>query len=347
MVSLCVLAACGAGGDASGGEKNLPTSGAGPFRALTTDEVKGFAPFVLEDAKALYREPAVLRDGDATLLYAVARRTTARGAADVIVRTRALDERSFFGGSGDYGKSPRSVLEPDRPWEGTALSGPSPLRALGAVLLYYAGTEGIGVARSADGVVFEKVAGPVLTRDPTSWEPAPPRAPSVYMLPDGRFRMLYSAGNSIGEAESADGLAWRRIGSAPVLGPLGTVSLGPNEKPPFDGAAVSDPCAVPRTTPAGRWQLRVLYTGTSVSGTTAIGFAGRYGEAGPLDREALPVYAVGRHEAAPALLDLGATSILYVQEERSEVASPYLGIAAAVAPTFVTLPLPGDFADAP
>ena len=81
--------------------------------------------------------------------------------------------------------------------------------------------------------------------------------------------------------------------------------------------------------------------------TTAIGFAGRYTPEGPLDRQPLPVYAVGRHEAAPALLDLGSVSFLYVQEERNDVATPYLGIGAAVAPTTVKLPPPAEFPSGP
>ena len=82
-----VLVACGTLGDTSTGTADLPTAGVGPFRALVDKELKGFAPFVLEDAAARYADPAVLRDtsGD-TLLYAV--------SEGKIVRTRATDGRT-------------------------------------------------------------------------------------------------------------------------------------------------------------------------------------------------------------------------------------------------------------
>ena len=209
------------------------------------------------------------------------------------------------------------------------------------------------MARSADGLTFRKEPGPILGRDaaPGSWETTPPRAPSVYALPDGRLRMLYAAGQAIGEAESRDGLAWTRIGGGPILVPApppAPGSLLPNEKPPFDTAAVGDPTAVPRTTPAGRFHVRVLYTGSDAAGSTAIGFAARYGEEGPLARQPVPVYSVNQGERAPALLELGDASFLYVQQGRRDGDDPpYPAIAAAFAPANVVLPPPGDYPEAP
>lgn len=347
LFGLGLVAACATTGAAGEGDQNLPSAGVGPFRRLEPEEVKGVAPFVLDDARALYREPAVLRDGDSTLLYAVAR----AGDDDVIVRTRALDERTFFGTSGHFGRSPATVLAPDAAWEG-ALSGPALLRFRGELWLFYAGREGIGVARSPDGLTFRKEPGPVLPRDPApgSWEPAAPRAPSVYALPDGRLRMFYAAGGAIGEAESADGITWSRLGGGPVLAPAPAPAPGsllPNEKPPFDTASVGDPCVVTRTTPAGRLHVRVLYTGADTSGATAVGFAARYGEAGPLSRQPVPVYSVGQREAAPALLDLGDRSYLYVQQERRDGDASFVAIAGAFAPANVRLPASGDFPDTP
>ena len=94
----CACATTGVSGE---GDRNLPSSGVGPFRKLGIDEVKGIAPFVLDDERALYREPAALQEpsatgqGEATILFAVA----ARDGRDVIVRSRALDGRTFFGTS--------------------------------------------------------------------------------------------------------------------------------------------------------------------------------------------------------------------------------------------------------
>jgi hypothetical protein len=346
-VPFVLLTACASTGAEGEGDKNLPSAGVGPFRKLDDEEVKGLPPFVLEDAEALYREPAVLRGGDATLLYAVAR----VAGKDVIVRTRSLDERTFFGNSGHFGRKPAVVLEPNELWEG-ALSGPSLVRFRGEILLYYSGANGIGVARSGDGLTFRKEPGPVFARDPLpgSWETAVPRAPSVFELPGGRLRMLYAVGSALGEAETADGIEWTRIGSGPVLAPAPAPPPGsvlPNEKPPFDTASVGDPCVVTRTTPAGRFHVRVLYTGTDAAGATAIGFAARYGTTGPLVRQPAPVYSVNRKEAAPALLELGDRSFLYVQQDRPDGDSSFVAIAAAFAPANVKLPAAGDFPDAP
>jgi hypothetical protein len=349
IIALTLTLACATTGDEGEGDKNLPNAGVGPFRKLATEEVRGLAPYVLDDAPARYREPAVLRESSATLLYAVAR----VNGKDVIVRTRANDARTFFGTSSHFGSDPAVVLEPDQPWEGM-LSGPTLVRFGGDVSLYYAGDAGIGLARSADGLHFTKVPGPLLARDaaPGTWETTTPRAPSAFVSEDGKtLRMLYAAGNAIGEAESTDGIGWRRVRSGPVLVPSlppAPGSLLPNEKPPFDTAAVGDPCVVTRTTPAGRFHVRVLYTGTGAAGASAIGFAARYGETGPLERQRVPVYAVGQHEAAPALLDLGASSYLYIQQDRREGSNAsYVAIAAAVAPATLVLPETTDFPDAP
>jgi hypothetical protein len=348
-LALIVLAACATTGAAGEGDKNLPTSGVGPFRKLDVDEVKGIAPFVLDDDKAQYREPAALQEGDETLLFAVG----AKDGRDVVFRTRALDGRTFYGTSGHFGAKPRVVLEPDGApsWENGILSGPSVLRApSGELLLYYAGVGGIGVARSSDGITFTKdPANPILKRE-AAWETTEVRAPSVIVLPSGRFAMFYSAGNAIGEAVSDDGIHFRRTGTTPVLGPSpppAPGSLLPNEKPPFDTSSVGDPCASTRTTPAGRLQVRVLYSGSDGAGGSTIGFAARYGEEGALDRQPVAVYAVGQKEVAPALVERPEGSYLYVEQERRDGTRIYRAIAGAFAPGNVKLPAPGDFPDAP
>jgi hypothetical protein len=351
-----LVPSCATTGAEGEGDRGLPTVGVGPFRKLGINEVPGIAPFVLDDRIALYREPSVLAgEGDSVILYAVAKQAT----GDVIVRSRADDGRAFFGTSGDFGKTPPVVLAPDQIWEGKFLSGPFALRVNDEILLYYSGEGGIGLARSSDGLVFRKQINAVFFRDPaSSWETSEVRAPTVYILPDGRLRMFYESGNSIGEAESIDGVHFTRVDPdpstpaiEPVLGPAPPAppgSLLPNEKPPFDTARVGDPCAVLRKTPAGRQHVRVLYTGADESGASAIGFAARYGETGPLVRQAAPVYSVGAKESAPALLEVASGSYLYVhQGRRVDEKLTYPAIAAAFAPGSVELPIPLAFPDTP
>ncbi|MDB4945473.1 MAG: hypothetical protein JWP97_5007 [Labilithrix sp.] len=358
LLALLALAAaspsCATTGASGEGDRNLPSQGVGPFRKLAPDEVVGVAPFVYDDRAALYREPAALADGDATLLYAVA----TRGGADVIVRTRADDGRAFYGSNTDFGRTSPTVLTADQPWEGASVSGPFVLRTAAGITLFYAAAGGIGLATSTDGLTFVKASGPVLARDPRSaWETTELGGPSAYVLPDGRTRLLYGSGAAIGEAESNDGVHVTRVDADPstpavdpVLGPAPPAppgSLLPNEKPPFDTARVSDPCASLVTSPGDRLVLRVLYTGATASGETAIGLAARFGSEGPLVRQPTPVYSVGAHETAPAFLESGDSSYLYVQQERAVGGLVYPAIAGAYAPGTRHLPAPLPFPDRP
>ncbi len=376
----CLAASCSTIGSDGQGDVGLPSAGVGPFRKLVAGEVNGVAPFVLEDAKARFRDPAVLAlPGGGAALYLTATQPDGSGGTHaVLVRTRADDGRSFFGAPLDSGHTPRLVLAADAPWEGTDLGGASPLRVSDPeaggdeVVLFYAGAGGIGLARSADGLDFHKDDGPVLdATGAPAWETTPPRAPSVARLPDGRFRMVYAAGRCLGEAESTGDLrVWRRLDadpSTPVSDPLlcpaaipAPGSLLPGEQPPFDTDAVDDPLLLPRITPAGRLQIRVLYTGYAAATDggarpSAIGFAGRYGDTGPLERATGPVFSVGRHEAGPALFDLGdGTELLYVGEDHDASGglgggggAPYSAIGAGFAPANEKLAAPAPFATSP
>lgn len=361
VAALAVIApSCATTGASGEGNLNLPTTGVGPFRKLGINEVPGIAPFVLDDRIAIYREPSVLAgENESVILYAVGKKDGSSTGADVIVRSRADDGRAFYGTSGDFGRAPPTVLEASLPWEGKALSGPFAIRINDELLLYYAAEGGIGVARSIDGLTFTREAGPVLTRDPSSgWETTEVRAPSVYVLPDARVRMLYASGGYIGEAESIDGVHFQRVDPdpstpavEPVLGPslpAAPGSLLPNEKGPFDTAGVGDPCVLLRNTPGNRLHVRVVYTGVDDTGATAIGFAARYGDRGRLVKNAAPIYSVGQREAAPALLEVAGGSYLYVhQDRRVDERLTYKAIAAAFAPGSVELPVPLPFPDTP
>jgi hypothetical protein len=352
---LTVPTGCGTLGSPPATGENLPSSGVGPFRPLAADELPSSAapPFVLDDPAAPYREPSVVSSSDdgsslAVVLFAVAR----VGGRDVIVRTSAPDARSFYGGAADNetGSHPRHapavVLAADRAWEGADLAGPSAVRVGAQLWLYYAGAGGIGLAVSDDGLAFTKMGvAPVLGPDASAdWETTPPHAPSVALVPDGSWLMLYGAGSSIGEATSADGKSWTRVDGGPVL--------APGEG--FDAGQVDDPVVLPRVTPAGRLQIRVLYTGYDAppgapSRGSAIGFAARYGNSGPLSRQAVPVYGGSAHEAAPALFEPAIGSVLYAQQDETSLdpTKPYAAIAAAFAPQGETLPAAGAFATSP
>lgn len=354
------LAGCATVGSDGQGDVGLPTSGVGPFRKLGSAEVPGIAPFVLDERRALFRDPAAVArgvgdDGPEVWLYAVAR--DAASGKDVIVRSRATDGRSFYGTTQNGGRTPPVVLAPTEPWEGDALSGPAPLVVGGTVYLYYAGRDGIGRARSSDGVTFTKDPGPIFTRDPAvAFEIAAPSSPSVARLPSGRYLMFYAGGAGIGEAESDDGLRFARkdaLPSTPAVDPVLDRALPvPGEPAPFDAGEVADPHVMPRVTAAGRLHVRVLYTGYdrprgASPRVSAIGFAARYGEAGPLERGG-PVYSVGKAERAPSAVEWGGKTLLYVEQSKDGLGGePYRAIAGALAPADQTLGAPAAFPEGP
>jgi hypothetical protein len=368
--SFLVLAvSCATQGGGSSGVSNVPSAGDGPFRPLVSAELSVYSlpPYVFSNSSAMYREPSVVgTSSDPTSaqvwMYAVA---TSKGA-DVIVRTSADDARSFYADVGDTHTYPQHVpavvLTADQAWEGEDLSGPSALLTGGQVYLYYSAAGGIGLAMATDGLTFMKVAGPVLAPDPTmAWETSGPHAPTVAIFPDGSWHMLYGAGDSIGEATSSDGQTWTRVASNPVLSPSPTVdpsTLAPGVQPPFDEGRVDHPVMSPQTDIDGRLQVRVLYAGYGPApgadaGTSlpasAIGLAGRYGTSGPLSRQAVPVYTVGLHEAAPAFFEYSGGSLLYVQEDNPALSEtmPYTAIAAAYAPADGSLPPPMAYPSSP
>lgn len=349
------------------GGANLPSAGDGPFRPLTAAELAPVAvvPYVFGSPSANYRDPSVVGvnanpTSAEVWMYAVAD----VGGTAAIVRTDADDARSFYADEADNADTshpqhtPPVVLSANQPWEGASLSGPSALQSGGQVWLYYAGAGGIGLARSSDGLTFTKVTTPVLVPDATAtWESTTPHAPSVAIFPDGSWHMLYGAGNAIGEATSADGMTWTRSAANPVLSPSPVVdpsTLAPGVEPPFDEGGVDDPVLAPQTALDGQLQVRVLYTGylnpPSVKvRTSSIGLAGRYGDAGPLSRQAAPTYTVGLHERQPAFFEYSGGSLLYVAEDDTALSAtnPFTGIAAAYSPVSQTLPPPLPFPSMP
>ena len=351
MRALAVLAllaaACATLAEPAGGDQNEPSAGVGPFRKLGGAEVRGVAPILLDDPKLDYREPSALPlDGSgqttAVALYFVMHDATT--SHDVLARSRATDGRTFFGATLDVGHRPKQVLAADQPWEGPDLAHPSALAVAGGIWLYYTSNGSVGLAKSTDGLTFAKTGAPVLAEDAAG----PIESASVAQLPDGTFEMMYALGDSIWEATSSDGAQFTRA-PGPVLGPAPpAVELAPGEVPPFDTLRVADPCVAPRTTPAGRLQIRVLYTGYAVGegGTTsAIGFAARYGGSGALSRAGGAVYAIGKHERAPSLFAWQDGALLYVEQDSSDASYRVLG--GAVAPATLTLPAPDEFPDSP
>ncbi len=344
---------CATLAETAGGDSNLPSSGAGPFRKLVGDEVSnGEAPVVLDNQAADYREPAALALSDGVALYIVM--VGAQGN-DVIVRTRATDERTFFGATEDFGHEPQQVLASGQAWESANLAHPSALTVGTGVWLYYASNGSIGLAQSTDGLTFNKVGvAPALAADALG----PIASASVAQLPDASFDMMFAQGIPSTRRRAQMGSCWQRVDADPstpvmdpVLGPAPpNTMLAPGQVPPFDTLRVADPCFAPRVTAAGRLQARVLYTGYAQGEggvSSAIGFAARYGDSGVLVRADGAVYSVSMHESSPALFPLPDMSFLYVEQDAPTTEGQYRVIAGAVSPPSITLPLPGMYPPSP
>jgi hypothetical protein len=322
-------AACATIAETAGGDRNLPSSGGGPFRKLQGVEAHG-APYVLDEQAANYRQPCALPlggPGNTTevALYVVMHDNTSD--KDVIARSHALDGRTFYGAIQDFGHKPPVVLADAN----ANLSRPSAVRATDGIRLYYTKNGAVGLARSQDGLVFTD--GPAIFAGPVD-------SASIAVLPDKSFRMLFARGGAIYEATSADGVTFQAA-TDPVL-TAGTT---------FDALGVSDPYLFPRLTAAGRLQFRVLYTGSAVgddaSITTSIGFAARYADSGAYVRSTTPAYAIGKHEQAPSVLEWDSGTFLYVDQDQTSAGTTYRAIAGGVAPASITLPDPSDFPDTP
>jgi hypothetical protein len=322
------------------GDENVerPNAMAGPFRALRSDEVaSGKAPYVLDKGElGAIHQATVLDLGDGTApadaaLYGVARLASQSG----VYRFLAPDARTFAAQPAPA----TPVLIASEPWEGAELDTPEIVHVGAELLLYYSGDEGIGAARSSDGIAFEKLPGPLLgTSGAGPWEAGTaPRAPTVVEVASDDYRMFYEANGRIGEARSSDGLAWQRASSDPVLQPA---SDGGAE-PPFDGASVGDPEAVVAVGAEGRKVTRVYYTGRAADGTSAIGMAARFGDSGSLTRAVAPAFASSRDPYAPDLVEFGGLVLLYVTERAgSDTSHDYPAIAAGVAPATLSLKVP-------
>ena len=346
-----VLSACATIPEKGGGGERLPTAVAGPFRALTQDEIGNnrVAPNAIED-DVFSRDPSVIDvDGDPATLEvagyfgaAVAQGMTKPTAADptrAILRFGALDGRSFD-------QAAEVVLAPADPWEGGVVGHPCALHVGKEIWLFYAAAGGIGLAKSSDGHAFTRVPGPVLGVATSGWDvDAIPTSPGVVVLDDGSLRMFYESpvspdSSSIGEASSNDGITWKRRDDQASLAPS---ARGDDADPPYDDAAVGSPSPVVARSTDGRATLRVYYGARNHLGARVIGLAARYIEEPDtvLQRATAPVFGTTKplSPTEPSALIYPDFTLLFATE-RSSTSSSTPAVAVAAAPALATLPAP-------
>ena len=173
--------------------------------------------------------------------------------------------------SGDGAKWVRrgSVLSPDSStWEGDYIAANGSVIAAGSELLYYyqAGSPPrIGLAKSADGISWRKNGAAVLETGPYgSWDERGVADP--YVVRFGSKLYLFYTGmdrarrQSLGIAESVDGVTWYKLRANPIL------ELG--EPSAFDGNGLGEPAVW-----AASGYYWMLYTGRDRQENRSIGLA--------------------------------------------------------------------------
>lgn len=353
LASLAGLAGCATQPEPAGGDVGLPTANSGPFRVLAKGEIGNLRspPNGLTDTRGYGRDMAVLDlDGKPETLAVVGyvaasiKENNVKPEPDsptkVIHRYGALDGRSFD-------REQLVVLEPSAAWEGGIVEGPSVLRVDGEVWLYYAAAGGIGLARgNADGTAFTKEPEAVLGPAGGGWEAGiAPRSPGVVRLANGTFRMFYEValpggGSAIGEAGSADGLRFERIGEAPALSPS-TAAATDGGDPPYDSGGVGGPYPMLSKAGDGEAVLRVYYGATDGQGKRTIGLAARYGNDEALQRAVAPVFGTSKpgNPREPCVVVFKDFTFVYATAEASN-SDEDPAVAVGVAPATAKLPPP-------
>jgi hypothetical protein len=288
LLALLAVLGCGTQSDIFGSMDNVPRSGVAPYTKVDLDPDADLTqPFIrIPEASGVeYREPAALvRDG---VFHLWVERAEFLGPDQGTAHARSaiVHLASGDGFWWDDAADGAEVLAADRPWEDAFVGAPTVLHRDGVFKMWYAGGDGhgIGYAESADGDAWSKPFDDPVFVPAEAWEAGTVFAPCV-VHDRGSYWMAYSAGESgvgigvatgsaIGAATSADGFAWTRPRTDPVLVPT----------QPWEGRAVSSPTLLVDEG-ASRTIVRMWYTG-NVPGTLFVDDAS-VGYAGSLDYEA-------------------------------------------------------------
>jgi hypothetical protein len=231
------VSACGALGAPARGDRDLPTSILAGYAAVSvgTSPTGSSALASADDGSIEHPSVIVLRDGRRALYVT---HTTSAGVVRIARMIERAPNHLRF-------EQPVPVLEATQPWEAGAVRAPSAMSVEGIVWLAYAAGGAIGLAQSADGVSFERVAEPVLRPDAAHGEAAALETPSLAPLADGGFALAYASGGAIFLARAARPQGpWTRVGPGPIAAPITTADGG--------AESLSDPALVSEQTSAGR-----------------------------------------------------------------------------------------------
>lgn len=338
------LVACGTVASPGGGEVDLPNNRTGPFRELSYDEMGSRCTAI--DFTGVFDEPTVVRMANqSVVLYG----SHVRGDRSTIARAplRTL---------GRAGSDPEDVFTATLPWQGAGVSSPdvAALPGGGYVMAYATASGAIGLARSADGLVWQPSAAAALQPDASQGEETGLRAPTVVLGAQGVTLVYASAGSLwLARAPGLDGPFTRvdaNPGTArrdPLLGASGAVAGRDGGAPDFESGALDDPELTVEASAAGRSVWRLYYTARSVPTamdggvrpTVSVAMAASF-DGTTFVRYGAPI-VVSRTDptlSAPAVLDEGPRRTMLYMGGRCDSAGRLRGVRGAIAPGTERLP---------
>ena len=320
LVSIAVATAAGCGfgvaDDDSGGHRDLPTTGAGPFRRLPTDlDTPVDEPWLVTDLGLDVTEPELLpRPGGGIRFFIT------REPADVPIG----DTPIWLGAVADFAalpdEPPAPVLVADQPWEEGRVGAPAVVALADRLVLFYEGgaaaAPAIGRAESTDGGrTWHKRAEPVL---------AGARAPGAAF--DGSTWLLAATrpdAPGIWLARSTDGETFA-LDPAPIL--VARPELGDA----FDSTAVASPCLRWLVESSGRGHWALWYGGLEEAPDPgdapryAVGYAASF-DGADWQRPAGGRPVLSQPAGAPAVLVDGTRATLLYDAYNSR--RPSVGVA--------------------
>ena len=244
---------CGALGAPARGDRDLPASLFSGYAMLNNGTSPTASPaLITADGDVSIDEPTVVHIASKRIVY-----VTVRGA-DGRSKIGRCPERTD--GQLDF-TTVTPVFESSAEWEGANVSGPALIvdATTGQIAMFYAANGSIGLARSADGVQWQRSAVPVLQADAARGESTGLRAPSVAVDSSRTFWMAFESNGAIAMARaSAVEGPWSRVGSGSIATASNVaVSVGTLTSP---ATSLTDPALTITTSPAGR-TLFVLAAG--------------------------------------------------------------------------------------
>ena len=311
---MALVVGCGALGEGDGGAENLPNKGVVPYvlAELLNDEGET-TPYSLpapDPAITLYLSPFAYHQGDDVRLLLEA--NDRDGGTGRILSARSDDGGLSF-------KATTVVLAPeDAPeWVDGRLGDPSLWHTDdGSALLAfsYGQGEGIGLARSDDGVAFTIDDTPLLERGDDEGTLSDPSLVAA----DGVFWLYYTESfddeeqGQISLATAADDLVFERHGAVLLPDP----GCEDDPDPCWDGVGIEGAEVRVATTDLGRQIFRMFYSGHR-GGRSNLGFASSWDgltwERFPYN----PIVSDATDTQAPSNVLVESTYLLYFQREEN------------------------------